>query len=454
MSYSIRDYGTMMADEVRTNAYTEALRRAVRPGDVVLDLGAGTGIFSLLACRFGAQRVHAADENAAVRIARELGRSNGYADRIVCHEGPGHLLTLPEQVDVIVSDLRGVLPLSGRSVSTLIDARARLLKPGGILLPQRDSLWVALASSPEDQQRAIAPWSTNDFGFDLGRWSALLANSWVRAEPRASQLLSRPVLWCDLDYRIVDSPHARHQVTCVTDRGAEAHGFYLWFDATILEGVGFSGGPDAPKLPYGCAFFPWPRSVALNAGDTVTIDLDAKLVGGDYTWTWRTVAGETRFEQSTFFSAVVSPETMRRRAASHVPELITEEGRVMLRTLEGLRARSLGETADDLLAEFPGRFRSRQECLEFVGDFSVKYTILRVDRRPLPQGWKLSAGSPGAGSRAARTATERRGPGRGGQCPPRSPRPPRREREADTPACSSRGNERPPPRRPPRSSFR
>ena len=59
MSYSIRDYGTMMADEVRTNAYAEALRRAVRPGDVVLDLGAGTGIFSLLACRFGARRVHA-----------------------------------------------------------------------------------------------------------------------------------------------------------------------------------------------------------------------------------------------------------------------------------------------------------------------------------------------------------------------------------------------------------
>jgi protein arginine N-methyltransferase 1 len=375
MSYSIRDYGAMMADEVRTHAYAEALRRVVKPGAVVLDLGAGTGIFSLLACRFGARRVHAADENAAVRIARELGRSNGYGDRIVCHEVSGHRLTLPEPVDVIISDLRGVLPLSGRSVSTLIDARARLLKPGGILLPQRDSLWVALASSPEDHQRAVAPWSTNDLGFDLGVWSALLANSWIRAEPRAAQLLSRPVPWCDLDYRIVDSPDARRQVTCVSDRDAEAHGFYLWFDATIVEGVGFSGGPDAPKLPYGCGFFPWPRSVPLNAGDAVTIDLDAKLVGDDYTWTWRTVAGEARFEQSTFYSSVVSAETMRRRAASHVPEL-TEEGRVMLRALDGLRrGRSLGETADDLLAEFRGRFGSREECLGFVGDLAVKYSV-------------------------------------------------------------------------------
>ena len=325
MSYSIRDYGAMMADEVRTNAYAEALRKAVRPGDVVLDLGAGTGIFSLLACRFGARRVHAADENAAVRIARELGRSNGYGDRIVCHEVPGHRLTLPEPVDVIVSDLRGVLPLSGRSVSTVIDARARLLKPGGILLPQRDRLWVALASSPEDHQRAVAPWSTNDLGFDLGRWSALLANSWIRAEPRAvpAPLSAGAVVRARLPDR--RQPRRAPPGDLRGDRDAEAHGFYVWFDATIVEGIGFSGGPDAPKLPYGCGFFPWPRSVPLNAGDTVTIDLDAKLVGDDYTWTWRTVAGEARFEQSTFYSAVVSAETMRRRAASHVPEL-TEEG--------------------------------------------------------------------------------------------------------------------------------
>ena len=180
--------------------------------------------------------------------------------------------------------------------------------------------------------------------------------------------------WCDFDYRTVDSPDARSQVTCVADWDAEAHGFYLWFDATIVEGVGFSGGPDAPKLPYGCGFFPWPRAVPLSAGGAVTIDLDARLVGDDYTWTWRTVAGETRFEQSTFFSAVVSAETLRKRAASHVP-VLTEEGRVVLRALEGLRrGRPLGETADDLFAEFRGRFASRQECLGFVGDLAVKYT--------------------------------------------------------------------------------
>jgi len=375
MPYTLRDYGTMIADEPRTRAYAEALRRAIRPGDVVLDLGAGTGIFSLLACRFGARRVHACDASAAVHVAGELARSNGFGDRVVCHEVPGQQLTLPEPVDVIVSELRGALPLHGRSVTTLIDARTRLLKAGGVIIPQRDELWLALASAPDEHGRAVTPWSGNDQGFDLGRWSARLANSWITAPARATQLVSRPVLWSDLDYRRIDGPDVRSRVTCVADRDADVHGFFLWFEATILDDIRFSGGPDGPKLPYGCAFFPWPRGVRVNSGDTIAIDLGASLVGDEYTWTWRTAVGTTRFEQSTFFAAVVSAATMRRRAASHVPDL-TEEGRVALRALEGLRQRRpLGEIADDLLAEFGSRFGGdRQACLAFVGDLSARYS--------------------------------------------------------------------------------
>ncbi|MDH3444335.1 MAG: 50S ribosomal protein L11 methyltransferase, partial [Deltaproteobacteria bacterium] len=55
--YSIFDYGSMIADHVRMDAYARALRRAVTADSVVLDIGTGTGIFALLACQFGARRV-------------------------------------------------------------------------------------------------------------------------------------------------------------------------------------------------------------------------------------------------------------------------------------------------------------------------------------------------------------------------------------------------------------
>jgi type I protein arginine methyltransferase len=57
--YRITGYGDMIADRPRMRAYAQALEQAVFPGCSVLDIGAGTGIFSLLACRFGARRVDA-----------------------------------------------------------------------------------------------------------------------------------------------------------------------------------------------------------------------------------------------------------------------------------------------------------------------------------------------------------------------------------------------------------
>src|SRR5512135_770538 len=80
--YSIGGYQKMVDDAVRMNAYADALRRAVRPGSVVVDIGAGTGILSLLACRFGAARVYALEPDDCINVARENAAANGLADRI------------------------------------------------------------------------------------------------------------------------------------------------------------------------------------------------------------------------------------------------------------------------------------------------------------------------------------------------------------------------------------
>src|SRR6476619_5796689 len=109
--YSIAGYGQMIADEVRMDAYCRALRGAINADSVVLDIGAGTGILSLLACRYGARRVYAVESSSAIAVAEEAARANGFANRIKCIQALSTELDLPEKADVIVSDLRGVLPL-------------------------------------------------------------------------------------------------------------------------------------------------------------------------------------------------------------------------------------------------------------------------------------------------------------------------------------------------------
>src|SRR3954471_21820036 len=101
----------MIADSARMDAYARALRQAIKPGSVVLDIGTGIGIFAMLASQFGARRVYAIEPDDAIQIARQIAAANGYAERVEFFQNLSTRIELPERADIIVSDLRGVLPV-------------------------------------------------------------------------------------------------------------------------------------------------------------------------------------------------------------------------------------------------------------------------------------------------------------------------------------------------------
>ena len=88
--------------------YGAGLRRALRRGSVVMDLGCGPGVFAVLACKLGARRVYAVEPENVIGLAREIAAANGCADRIEFFDKLSTEITLPEPADVIISDLRGV----------------------------------------------------------------------------------------------------------------------------------------------------------------------------------------------------------------------------------------------------------------------------------------------------------------------------------------------------------
>src|SRR5580765_20177 len=101
--YRVVDYGDMIADAVRMDAFVAALRGAVTPGCVVVDIGTGTGIFALLACSLGARRVYAIERNDTIEVARTIAAANGLSDRIEFRQALSTAVTLPEPADVIVA---------------------------------------------------------------------------------------------------------------------------------------------------------------------------------------------------------------------------------------------------------------------------------------------------------------------------------------------------------------
>ena len=293
LMYSLTDYGNMIADRVRMDPNAYALKEFIGPNTVFLDIGAGTGIHALLAANFGARKVYAVESNDAVHLANELAKANGYAGRIEFIHDLSTQITLPEKADVIISDLRGALPLYGNHIPTIVDARQRHLADGGKLIPITDTLWVALVEARSIYRDLVNPWD-HPYGLNMEIAKQLVLNSWSddnSGEVRSRDLLMEPQMWATLDYRSIIDPNVRRsEISGRIKRSATAHGLLVWFDAEIGEGLSFSNGPQENRIAdvYGRGFFPLLDPVTVTEGDLIFIDIAAEHKDDGYDWHWRT----------------------------------------------------------------------------------------------------------------------------------------------------------------------
>jgi protein arginine N-methyltransferase 1 len=334
----------------------------------------------MLACRLGAGKVYAIEPDGVIELAREAARSNGFADRIEFSQDFSTRVNLPEPVDVLVSDLRTVLPWFEQHIPTIIDARQRLLKPGGVLIPEQDTLWAAVVEMPEFYAHLVGHQPQDTAGFDMSAARKQGSNGWAKARAQPQQLLSEPLQCATLDYQIVTDADLDVQISWKATRSGTAHGFVAWFEAILTGDISFSNSPSAEPLLYGNAFFPWPDPVAVSAGDAISVSLRANLFEGEYIWRWDTIvtkAGEdepcAQFSQSNI-SLVKTIGSLRLRAGSYVavPTARAAIDRFILERMDGNS--SSREIAEALAGQFPDEFSNWEAALEAVGDLSVRYS--------------------------------------------------------------------------------
>ena len=144
----LSEHEEMLSDEVRVSAYHRAIGRYVAPGDVVLDLGTGTGLLAFMASRAGAAKVYAVEHSDFIEVAREIARHNQITN-IEFVQANSREFTAPEPVDVVLHEQMGDELFNENMLENLLDARARLLRPGGRILPARFRLFVEPVSFNE-----------------------------------------------------------------------------------------------------------------------------------------------------------------------------------------------------------------------------------------------------------------------------------------------------------------
>jgi protein arginine N-methyltransferase 1 len=366
----------MIYDTRRVEAYQRALQLAVSPDSVVVDIGTGLGIFAFLASQAGARKVYAIEPCEVIAVARELAQINGCLERIEFIENISSRVTLPELADVIVSDLGGAIPLYAGHLASIMDARKRLLKPQGLLIPKRDTLWVGVVNAAAFYDK-IVPSTDRALGLDMRVAWNMAAN--ISCNKSFTDLVTIPQRIAVLDYSEVEDPSVHKQITWQVRRAGIGHGIGVWFDRVLVDGVHFSTAPGEPEMVYGRLFLPWPKSVELGENDTIRLDLRSDFRCNDYIWSWNTtVSSKThekhRFKQSTFYGEPRSPARMRKRRATHIPRL-NEDGesdRLILHLMNGKN--TIQEIAGEVWQRFPSRFSTVEDAVGYIAGLSVKYS--------------------------------------------------------------------------------
>jgi protein arginine N-methyltransferase 1 len=284
MSLLIDAHRQFLEDGARLDAFQRAIAESVRPGDVVADLGSGTGVLGLLACRAGAARVFSVDQTGMAAFARRIAADNGFGDRVIAVRGHSSRVDLPERVDVIVSDMIGRIGFLSGGAEALVDVRERWLKPGGRMMPAAVETWIA----PVEHAAGYADiefWSAPVAGFDMSSVRQSAANT---GYPRAFQpgdLLAPGLLGAACDYASGDASLARGTASFVVARRGVMHGLAAWFVARLSASVVMTNAPGAPgRISRRNAFLPLEQSVAVDVGDVIDVDLAIRPVDFIVSW--------------------------------------------------------------------------------------------------------------------------------------------------------------------------
>ncbi|KAK9001265.1 hypothetical protein V6N11_083053 [Hibiscus sabdariffa] len=238
----------MIKDRVRTDTYRASImeHQSFIEGKVVMDVGCGTGILSIFCAQAGAKRVYAVDASDIALQAKEVVKANNLAEKVIVLHGRVEDVEIDEEVDVIISEWMGYMLLYESMLGSVITARDRWLKRGGLILPSYATLYMAPITHPDRYNDSIEFWR-NVYGIDM---SAILqlAKQCAFEEPCVETITGENVLTWPHVVKHVDCYTIQHdELESVSTRykfqsmmRAPLHGFAFWFD------VEFSGPANSP----------------------------------------------------------------------------------------------------------------------------------------------------------------------------------------------------------------
>jgi SAM-dependent methyltransferase len=276
----------MLDDKVRFKAYAQAIKQTIRPGDVVVDIGTGTGLLAFLAIKAGAKKVYAIERENIIKTAEQLAIRNSMISKISFIEDDSRNVSLPEKCDVIISEILGHSLLDENMLDSILDAKNRLMKRQGKIIPKR----IRLFAVPVENSKVFSElsfWKNNYYGIDLSpAWEKAINTIYVTSIQK-NNFLASPLVLLDLDLFNNKSIDINGEVSFNPFRKGTLHGFASWFEAELSENIKIYTGPDAPKTHWEATFFPISKKTPINEDDIIDFYCQCGSSSKTTIWEWK-----------------------------------------------------------------------------------------------------------------------------------------------------------------------
>ena len=264
------------------DTYYRAIKKSCAD-QVVCEVGVGIAPLSLMALKAGAAKVYGIEcDKAILQAATQIMFENGYDEsRFVPVLGYSQQVSLPERVDVIISETLDSIGIGENTVFYMADACMRFLKPGGIVLPKALECYLAL-SSPAAFRKKEDFWlqeMPKHFGLDYMTVAALNRTVKHTIPVTSGEIIGKWHCWQSINFLDPGTFRRVAPLYFKLTEDVEIQGLACAFNATLAEGVEITTFPDDPPTHWKQGFMPFPEQPVFGkAGHAVYVEIDVGLV--------------------------------------------------------------------------------------------------------------------------------------------------------------------------------
>jgi Ribosomal protein L11 methyltransferase (PrmA)/PRMT5 oligomerisation domain len=375
-SATLKTHRRCVGDTSRTNSYATALSEVVKPGDIVVDVGTGTGILAIMACRAGAERVYAIEPDQIIESARRVCAANGLAEQIIFLPGLSYEVALPEKADVLIAGHLHNFGFEIGLMSSTIDAQTRFLKQGASIIPRAVDLCVAPVELPDTYAEVVEFWKGRPAGIDYSSVRELAVENCYMVDLQESSFLSGPASLVKVRLNQLDNTFVSGRATFIVKRNGVLHGIGGWCSAELSPNVTLSNSPVDPSVHWSQIYFPITDSVPVDSGDRVICSIGTN---DGQIWRWQVevrseseassaLGSEKRFDHSTFRPGLISKEAIRKSSPLFIPQL-SPRGQALLYGMNLCNGqRALAEIEELISDKYGDCFVSRKMLSKFVAE--------------------------------------------------------------------------------------